>query len=171
MSRKYTFSKHGHVLAVLSALSRLTIRPTFPVRSVSAVLSQMSCTDVLTKPCCPVPTVLFQMPCLGNLVLSSPNAAVMYWKACPLCPFQAHLSRLTCPVSPDRPPFQTILSRLSCPGGNFPDVLSQLPRLSHPGCLVSAVWSLLSCSCCRLFNSVGSFSFRIEAPCLLSRNC
>ncbi len=132
-SLKFTFSTHFHVLAVLS---RLRIRPTCPVRRVSAVLSQIFCPrgsfmNRLSCPSCPIPAVLFQLPCPGRLVHCFPDATVMSWQSCHLCPFQAQVSRLTCqptcpdcpdpgfpvPAVPSRRPLSTatvVSSRLSC---------------------------------------------------------
>ncbi len=163
-SRKYTFSKHCHVLAVLF---RLPIRPTCPVQPVSGVLSEMSWPDpyVLFRSCSnrPAPGRLVQCPLLSWSHCHV--LVVLSFLSCHFCPFQAQLSRLTCQANLSRLscsgcPVPAILSQLSypycpvlafqsrrsCPIGPVPDVLSQLPRLFNTGCPVWAILSLLSCS-------------------------
>jgi hypothetical protein len=129
--QKYTFSKHCHVLTVLSRL---------PIWGwiVQSNLSQLSCPcymvpDVLSKISCPDPSILsrphvqgvrLQLPCPGHLVQCFPfhDATVMSLQSCQFCPFQAHLSRFTCWAG---------LSRLSC---HVLAVLSSvLSRLTHLG--------------------------------------
>ncbi len=109
------------------------------------VLSQLSgprcpLSDAQSCPGCPVPLVLFQLPCPGNLVHSSPDATAISRQSCPLCPFQAHLSGW---------PVQTALSRLSCPAvlseWSWPRYSFWTARMSHSACPVLAVLSLLSC--------------------------
>ncbi len=110
--------------------------PTCLYCPVPAVQSRMSC---------PVPVVLSQLSCPscppvpaalpGHLVHCSLDTTDIFWQSYDLCPFQAHLSRLTC---------QTDLSRRSCPDCPVPTVLS------CPGCPILAVLSERSCPRCHV---------------------
>jgi hypothetical protein len=98
-------------------------------------LTRLSC------PGCPVPAVLFQVPCPGHLVHCTPDTTIMSWQPCHLCPFQVHLFRLTCWAE---------LLRMSCPDCFVPIVHS---RMSGSGCLVQVTLSQrssLSCHSCSI---------------------
>ncbi len=143
---KNTFSKRCHVLVVLAVPSSLSC-PGYlsgqlvqskmshcPVPVVRSQMSSLRC-PVLTQlscPGCPVPLVLFQLPCPGNLVHSSPDATAISRQSCSLCPFQAHLSRLTCPDYL----FPAIMS-----GCSFRVVLAQMSFQNCPGCPIPLVLS------------------------------
>jgi hypothetical protein len=127
---KDMFSKHFHVLAVLSRL---------PIGQV-----EKSDLSLLSFPSYPVPDVLSKTSC--------PDSSVLSWLSCPSCPpasaalprphwpllswhhchVLAVLSSLYFPRSPVQTVCRAYLSRLSCPGCPFPDVLSQLSCPSVP---------------------------------------
>jgi hypothetical protein len=108
--------------------------PRFPVLTClsspdPSVPSRLSCPD------CPVLAVLLQLPCPGNLVHCSPDATATSWH---LCPFQAHLSKLTC---------QADLSRLSCPQMSYLYRHVVPSRLSCLSCPILAVMFWVFCLC------------------------
>ncbi len=115
---KDTFSKHCHVLAVLSRLP------------VSAILSQLSGHR------CHVQEILSWLICRVLTHLSCPDSSVLSWLVYPVltslsCPDSYVLSWLVCPVltclsCPDL----SVLSWLTCP--SCPPVPAALPRQHWP---------------------------------------
>jgi hypothetical protein len=123
----------------------------------------MSCLTQLFCLQCPLPAACSSCPSQANLVQSSLDAAVMSWEFCPLCPFQAHLSRPVRPPSQDFP-VPAVLSRLFCY-----DCLSRMfcPSVLSHGCLIPVVPFRLSSSYpgCNIPSVCSSCS----VPALLSR--
>jgi hypothetical protein len=125
----------------------IPIRPTCLVRLSLDVRSKMSYPDPsflsrLSYPSCSIPAALPRQPCPGNLVHSSPDATVLSWQSCHLCPFQAHLSRLpfrtTYPDCPD----QTV-----CPDCRVPALRSEWSCPRCPISTATVVPSWLSYPC------------------------
>ncbi len=187
-SRKYTFSKHCHVLGVLYSLfcpgylsgwlvlSDLSW-PICPGCLVPGVLSKMSCPVkiVLARVSCH--SFLFQLTCPGNLVHFFPDATVMSWRSLfPGSPAQADLSG-----RPVKLPVPTVLSKWSCPRCPISTTTVVSSWLSYLRCPILAVmfWSfclsflVLSCLSSLALISQLSFTgypvlaalFQLSSPC------